>query len=368
MFPLFINVDGQEVPTLRYAIEHLMAVNVTNGTNSNSTFVPLTDQQIVTASITLSFGSFVFIPAVVLFFVILSTFIYQYKNFVFSKRMLYFLMLAVLGLQIFLVIFTCTSNILTFNYQPKVASFFTITYYVHAYGGATLISYSLLWFTRILYMVYFNEKQYWMSAVNEEGKKVRNYNLIFKQLVKYCSITLAVIVLIAFPSHLLFTYITRLYALFIEDRAYAAVVSKHSLDAEIAFKCLHFITFIYCASVNASLSISLAKKMSNGSDKSEGRKRAARNLILIMIFQTIFVVMEGIALGLSIGAHYQPLILIAIFIFHNSLVWLYILSMSFVYGPLDNLTLDSLKLRVVNANNKELKEATAQSEKSENKV
>ncbi|KAL9657982.1 hypothetical protein ABK040_016632 [Willaertia magna] len=109
--------------------------------------------------------------------------------------------------------------------------------------------------------------------------------------------------------------------------------------------------------------------MSNGSDKSEGRKRAARNLILIMIFQTIFVVMEGIALGLSIGAHYQPLILIAIFIFHNSLVWLYILSMSFVYGPLDNLTLDSLKLR--GNNEKEIKDINLperEQDKKENKV
>ncbi|KAL9641769.1 hypothetical protein ABK040_009088 [Willaertia magna] len=354
VIPLFINDGEQEIPALRFAIEHLFNLN-DNSTTSNTTVtngtVPLTQTQVVSASITLSFGSFVFIPAIVLFLVILSTFIYQYKNFVFSKRILYFLMLVVLGIQIFLVIFTCTSNILTFSYQPKVASFFTITYYVHAYMGVALISYSLLWFTRILFVVYFHDKQYWMSPVNEEGKKTTNFNIILKPIVKYFTIALAALVLIAFPSHIIFAYITRLYALFIDNRANAAIISKNSLDAEIPFKCIYVLTLIYCGTVNAALSISLAKKMSSGTDKSEGRRRSSRNLILIMVFQTCFIITEGVAIGFSIGAHYQPLILVAIFVFHNSLVWLYILSLSFVYGPLDSLTLDSLKLKGNSNNN-----------------
>ncbi|KAL9652085.1 hypothetical protein ABK040_015886 [Willaertia magna] len=378
MFPLPLLVNNnnagtimKEVPALRFAIEQLLNVaadnattNNNNTTTTNTTKPILTQTQIISTSITLSFGSFVFIPAVILFIVILATFIYQYKNFVFSKRVLYFLMLFVLAIQISLVIFTVTSNILTFNFQPKVASFFTITYYIFAYGGASVIEYSLLWFTRILYAVYFHEKQYWMSSVNEEGKPKRNFNLIFKPIVKYCTLTLGIIVLIAFPSHLIFVYVTRLYALFIDDRVYATKIQKNSLDAEIAFKCIHFITFMYCAFVNATMSISLARKMSSGNDKSEGRKRAARNLILIMIFQTTFVLTEGTALGFSIGAHYEPLILVAIFIFHNSCVWLYILSMSFVYGPLDNLTLDSLKKRDHNNNNNATEMTTTVSNKA----
>ncbi|KAL9646079.1 hypothetical protein ABK040_007958 [Willaertia magna] len=353
MIPLYIN---DNIPALNYAIQELYNTyystlsttqnNTNNGTIivNNVTKPVLPQTAIITSSITLSFGSFVLIPHIILFIILLSTFIYHFKTFVFSKRVLYILLCFVLFVQIFLIIFTCTANILTFNFQPTVSSVFGITYYVFAYFSGILCLLSLVWFTRILYKVYFHEQQYWMSKKGDDGQNAtRNLNIIMKPIVKYATIGLAIILFIALPSHVLFVYVTRLVALFLQNRANAAVISKNSLDAEVAFKCVYFIGFVYCAVVNISLSINLARKMTQGSDKSESRKRSARNLILLMIFQTGFILTEGVVIGLSIGAHYQPLILVAIFIFHNSMVLLYILSMSFVYGPLDNLTIDAIK-------------------------
>ncbi|KAL9657324.1 hypothetical protein ABK040_011544 [Willaertia magna] len=344
------------------SLNQVITSNVTNNNITNSTSTSM--QSISTVMISLYAAGAIAFSMLALF--ITSLLLRKWSELVRPKKIFYGLIIVKCIYQVYSHVIGIISMVLSL-YKISPAS--GITNLFNSTGiifGGYLCIYCFTIITRMLYVVYFNRKQWWMrTRSNKKGSNEKNVNWNRRMAVVVKMTSIIVFTLFATSSffHMVFmfsTYSLRSFGTFENKKTY----DFYSQIAEIPFIIIFAGSLCYFSILNLILGVALSNKLTkNTSDFSPQRKRACRNLNLLTAAQCAF----GLVLTFSvlmwilfvcISAARQNSadiktsqiftmvfsgVLIFVICLERFSIFLFVLAMAFIYGPLDQLSTSDVK-------------------------
>ena len=301
-----------------------------------NTTVALSQSDRVTQYVNLVANAIGLLPFIVFCLITIVVLISKWKVMVTNKKLFYVMVVALTSLQVVGQAGGIGHAISKLLEAKEVIgqSFFMVEYEVIII--TTVLSFLCQCLTtKVLFTIYFHTEQSWMRGKGSRHKHQLKTFVKWFTLIAAGTMTIVLVLLVPTILITLMAYYVPGVDLTI---AASAAINRFFVDIGMAFVCLAFC--IAVGIINMCLVVSLSRRLLDKEQVvvTEQKVKASKKLLLLSSFQSlldIFITLFIIMACLSILSFY---LFIIAFVLQRVGVFLFALALTFIYGPLDDVS------------------------------